>query len=146
MNDKSKTRYDKGARIMRYPPPPLDVEVVVNNGRRATLAFAHVYDPLTDEYIHTTGEAIRHPEDKHDPELAEALALGRALGNLSNKLLRRANGRVKCNDDNARKAQQASEAPVADGRCHGITGAGTRCTRQATHNDFYCKVHWNMLG
>jgi len=115
----------------------------VISGHRATLAHIWMYDSLTDDYILAKGEAIRHPEDKHDEDLANTLATARALKSLANKLERRANGRIKCNDDNAHKAQEiAEEELIPDGRCHGVTGKGHRCTRKATTWDgYYCRTH-----
>lgn len=45
------------------------------------------------------GVARRTPHDKYDGEIARDLALGRALVNAGNRMLKRANGRVKHADD-----------------------------------------------
>jgi hypothetical protein len=49
-------------------------------------------------YVCSVGVSRRATGDKHDPELADALAMARALDGLSSKLMRRARGRVKQTD------------------------------------------------
>lgn len=49
--------------------------------------------------VESRGIARRNPEDHPDREVAEKLAIGRALQNLGTALLRQANGRVKMIDD-----------------------------------------------
>lgn len=75
------------------------------------IEFCDADGVFEDRRIITTGTARRHPGDKHDEQVAEFLALGRALENLGKKLQKRANGIVKQNDDNeARQARQKAEA------------------------------------
>jgi len=128
----------------------------VINGHRATLAHIWMHDSLTDDYVLAKGEAIRHPEDKHDEDLANTLATARALKSLANKLERRANGRIKCNDDNARrKLYEPHSVTISfdddiktyldDGRprCLATKVDGEQCTRSANEStDYeYCGHH-----
>lgn len=62
-------------------------------GPRATIATAYLRDH------ESTGEAIRATEDKYDAEVAEKMAMGRALENLGKKLQRQAWGKIKHNED-----------------------------------------------
>lgn len=55
------------------------------------------------------GVARRTPYDKHDPDLARELALGRALVSAGNRILKRANGRVKHADDVRRERERHAE-------------------------------------
>jgi len=129
--------------------------IIPVKGHRATVIEAECYDFMTREYVRAKGEAIRHPDDKHDDTLATTLATARALKSLANKLERRANGRIKCNDDNARKAQVSeeeidyftntidTEAFLDDGRdrCQGIKTDGEQCTKAARPSKQYCGHH-----
>lgn len=51
-----------------------------------------------EESITVTGEALRHPTDRNDEELADMLAYGRAFESLGRKLTKRADGLVRHND------------------------------------------------
>lgn len=51
-----------------------------------------------EESITVTGEALRHPTDRNDEELADLLAYGRAFESLGRKLTKRADGLVRHND------------------------------------------------
>lgn len=51
-----------------------------------------------NEIVKATGTAKRAPGDRHDPETATLLALGRALEKLGAKVLKQGNGRVRHND------------------------------------------------
>lgn len=73
------------------------MELVVYGTRDATIAGISV---VVEGVTYTAdGTAKREPHDNDDPEIASLLAIGRALDNLSNKLLKKANGLVKHNDD-----------------------------------------------
>lgn len=84
-----------------------DVFVTITTGQRSTLARA-VVRCEDGTWIQTTGEALRHPTDSKDERVGHDLAVSRALGQLSRKMARRANGQVKCNDDNARHSARAA--------------------------------------
>jgi hypothetical protein len=141
---------------------PSDVRVRVVQGHRATIAYA-TYEggewPFTYHMVEATGEAIRHPQDKHNPDVAEQLAVGRAVEALARKLLKRANGMVKCADDNAkreRKPEPASDPepePAPDHevgyeqykengepRCQGTKRDGEQCRQKARFSG-YCGHH-----
>ena len=122
----------------------------VINGHRATLAHIWMYDSLTDDYVLAKGEAIRHPEDKHDEDLANTLATARALKSLGNKLERRANGRIKCNDDNARKSGETGTYTIklkwqfedeSQAACQATTNKGEQCKFSAKEGTWYCGHH-----
>lgn len=58
------------------------------------------YNDIVDGGIETvTASAKKDPHDKFDPEIARDLALGRALQKLGRRLEKRANGRIKHNDE-----------------------------------------------
>jgi len=80
------------------------IQVEINQGNRATIAEART--DVDGEGVTASAEALRHPDDKNDPELGRQIATARALSSLANKLARRANGRVKMNDDNSRRASE----------------------------------------
>lgn len=67
------------------------------HGQRSTIVeiIAHLDG---GETISAIGEALRHPDDKNDEQLAALLANGRALENLGRKLQKRAQGLVRHND------------------------------------------------
>lgn len=67
------------------------------HGSRATVV--KMWAQVDQEVIEVCGEALRHPEDKNDEELATLLANGRALEIMGKKLQKRARGLVKHNDD-----------------------------------------------
>lgn len=54
---------------------------------------------INDESYVATGAAKRHPEDDHDPEVAALLAYSDALGAITRKIKRGAEGKIKHNDD-----------------------------------------------
>lgn len=90
----------------------VDVDCIVTHNAAIAIATVSKTYPqsLWFDFIHASGTAVRHPEDKFDREVAENLAIGRALENLGKKLQKRANGVVKQNEDNeARKARQKAE-------------------------------------
>lgn len=131
-------------------------EIIPTKGHRATIVEAECADFMSGQYVSARGEAIRHPDDKNDEGLAATLATARALKSLANKLERRANGRIKCNDDNARRklyephsvtiSFDNDNAPyLNDGRprCQADKVDGEQCTRSANKstNYEYCKIH-----
>lgn len=67
------------------------------HGDRATVVEAMIHLPNHDTVL-VSGEALRHPDDKNDHELATLLATGRALERAGKKLTKRANGLVRHND------------------------------------------------
>lgn len=67
------------------------------HGDRATVVEALIYLPSGDTVL-VSGEALRHPDDKNDHELATLLATGRALERAGKKLTKRADGLVRHND------------------------------------------------
>lgn len=58
---------------------------------------------LDDATITVKASAQRHPDDSHNPEIGEALVLGRALQSLGRRLERRAIGMTKHIDDNKQR-------------------------------------------
>lgn len=123
------------------------------------------------EYTEHLGEAVRHPDDTDDPQVAYLLALSRALQSAANAAGRRAEGRIRMNDHNrrhskrakqlaqrakeraeakaAREAEEAKKpkkrkpAPSAK-RCRGTLAEGGRCTRTGSleyEGKRYCKTH-----
>jgi hypothetical protein len=75
----------------------LTINLEVIGTRDATIAGVDLL--LHDEIFSADGTAKREPRDEDNREVAELLALGRALESLSNKLLKRANGLIKHQDD-----------------------------------------------
>lgn len=71
------------------------------SAHRATVARVTASVEIDGETIReeVTTEALRHPEDKSNPEIGEMLALGRALSSLGRRLERRAQGLTKHADD-----------------------------------------------
>lgn len=61
--------------------------------------------------VHAAGAAKRHPSDRFDRRVGEALAIGRALQVLGRRLERRAKGVVKHRDDmrEQRRRQTAAQ-------------------------------------
>jgi hypothetical protein len=92
----------------RYP------QVVHVFGQRTTIAELTLDIPVdtkdgdffTDE-VAFIGEAVRNPADSHDEHLAYLLSLERALEAAARAVRRRAEGRIKMNDDNAAKSARA---------------------------------------
>lgn len=128
----------------------IDADIEVIRGHRATLCYVQSYDPIARESVLASGEAIRHPDDKHDDDLATALAMGRALSSLGRKLERRANGRIKCNDDNARKSGETGTYTVklkwqfeddSQAACQATTNKGEQCKFSARKGTWYCGHH-----
>lgn len=90
----------------------MEMELQVFGTRDATIAGIVVNIEGT-QYA-ADGTAKREPHDEDDAEIAALLAIGRALENLSNKILKRANGMVKHNDDMKKYKQvQKSKTLVA---------------------------------
>lgn len=87
----------------------LEIHSIENN--RATVVSLTYVIPNT-AVITSTGASVRHPEDRHDPELAYELALARALASLSRKIDRHAWGRIR-NNDHANQARKARKTQVA---------------------------------
>jgi len=77
------------------------------HGNKVTVTRLDTY--LDDEQITVVGEAVRHPEDKDDKELAALLSNARALDSLARKLDRRAQGLVKMNDHNKEYKKRQKE-------------------------------------
>lgn len=69
----------------------------------ATIWFA----TLDGEVLQVDGEAYRHPMDDYDEQVAEELALGRALERLGKRLQKRAHNRVAMLDHNKRHSLKA---------------------------------------
>lgn len=69
-----------------------------------------------NETIEVSGEALRHPDDKNDEELATLLAHGRALESMGNKLQKRARGLVRHNDHLAALKAKQKRSKAARGR------------------------------
>lgn len=122
---------------MKYDLNDISVEIFQSN--RATIAEAvitlHLED-LPHIFLKATGEALRHPEDKHDSDVGVTLATARALSGLARKLERQANGRVKMHDDNRRR----HDFVEANTRCTATTNSGSRCSRRASDGDL-CGIH-----
>ena len=119
--------------MSEYAMPMPHVEV--HRGHRATIATA-VYRTRGGDRISATGETVRHPDDREDPDVAEQLAVGRALEALARKLLRRADGLVRHHEHN--RTEKAEAGPV---RCIALTAQGMPCRRPPRHDDVYCASH-----
>ena len=63
------------------------------------------YDHDLDQVISTSASSKRDPVDKFDIEVGRNLAVGRAFEKLGKKLIRRANGKTRHNDE-VRKAKE----------------------------------------
>lgn len=74
----------------------LDIQPAIH-GSRATVVKLWVQ--VNGELIEVCGEALRHPDDKNNEQVATLLANGRALETMGKKLQKRARGLVKHNDD-----------------------------------------------
>lgn len=81
--------------------------IEVTHGHRATIATIQHTTVHGGDVIQATGEALRHPEDKYDRELAYALATGRAFESLGRKLQKRADGLVRMNEHNQEASRKA---------------------------------------
>lgn len=90
------------------------------HGQRSTIVeiIAHLDG---GETISAIGEALRHPNDKNDTELATLLANGRALEAMGKRLQRRANGLVRHNDYVAEQKEKKKKNPQARTRYTGTS-------------------------
>lgn len=84
------------------------------HGQRATVVEVVAYLD-TGEKIVVKGEALRHPTDRHDEELANLLATGRALELMGRKLTKRAEGLVRHNDHLAAQRQKQKSGKTKRG-------------------------------
>lgn len=84
---------------------PVDIQIT----REATIATVLFSDPVSGLTMRTTGVAKKHTDDKFDAEIGADLALSRAFESLAHKLNRRANGRVKCAEDNRIASEEAAK-------------------------------------
>lgn len=87
------------------------IQTEIISSPTATIAIVQCW--LGNDFIEVTGTAKRDNEDSYDREIGEKLALGRALESLSKKLLRQANGKVKCAEDNRLAALEAAPKRAA---------------------------------
>jgi hypothetical protein len=98
-------------------PTSFEVRVQVLADPHATVAHASLYaggDPYT-EIMKVSGSSKRDAvTDEYDEETGTAIAVQRALVNLSRKIGKRAEGRVKHADDN-RRQREAVKAGVHPG-------------------------------
>lgn len=75
----------------------MTVELAVYGTRDATVAGAAI--EVAGEVYAGEGTSKRDPKDTFDPEIADLLAIGRALEVISQKMLKRASGLIKHQDD-----------------------------------------------
>lgn len=73
------------------------MELITAGTKDATIAGAAIN--IEGTTYSADGTSKRDPHDDDDPEIAELLAIGRALETLGLKLQKRANGLIKHNDD-----------------------------------------------
>jgi len=82
------------------------LKIIEVQGKRVT--YVQIVE---DEFLHgnvlANGEAVKHPDDKHDPVVGSKLATGRALQSLGRKLEREARA-ITAQADNDRAQRQAS--------------------------------------
>jgi hypothetical protein len=78
------------------------INVQVMQERDATIVT------LRTEYATVKGSARRDPQDKHDPEVAYALAVSRALEKLATRYRKRAQGRMNTLENNRKQAEAAA--------------------------------------
>ena len=76
-----------------------DVIVAADANYHNGVAIANVHLWLDGEWFGAKGTAVRHPEDKENPEIGYLYAYGRALQAVGRKLERRAEGLAKHQDD-----------------------------------------------
>jgi len=75
----------------------VDVSITVMEDSNVVVAVA---DYVSESFPHSaTGSSKRDPSDKYDREVGVNLAIGRALENLSKRLIRKAEGITKHHDD-----------------------------------------------
>jgi len=86
-----------------------DIDLWIDTRQGNTVTIVTINAIMDGEIIEATGEAVRHPEDKHDPELGLLLAHARAFDSLARKLDRRAQGLVKMNDHNKEYKKRQEE-------------------------------------
>lgn len=95
-------------------PTAFEVRIQVMADPHATVAHASLYaggDPYT-EIMKVSGSSKRDAGDVYNEETGIAIAVQRALANLSRKIGRRAEGQVKHADD-SRRQRDAVKAEVA---------------------------------
>lgn len=98
----------------------LEIHSIINN--RATVVAITYVIPNT-AVITATGASVRHPDDRHDPELAYQLALSRALSSLARKVERHAQGRIRTNDQIAKHRKvRTTEVAKAKGNHPTVVG------------------------
>lgn len=94
----------------------LEFEATSMGNRDATIARVYFsLDKDLDLEFTVDGTSKRDPVDADDPEVALLLAYGRAFEALGHKLLKRANGLTKHNDDirEYKEEQKKKKAPKA---------------------------------
>lgn len=80
----------------------------MSDKNNATIVHAKLhggsYDPYWDDdpgeaIVSTHATSLRHPQDRFDPTVGYNLALGRALENLGRKIQKKANGKIRHNEE-----------------------------------------------
>jgi hypothetical protein len=96
-----------------------EVGVQVTVADKATVALVdidppihvkHEIDLFPEDSYSAGGLALKGPGDTFNQEVGEKLAVGRALVNLGNRLIREANGKVKHHDDMREQKKRQAEA------------------------------------
>lgn len=88
----------------------VDVRCVVSHNAAIAHATYLTNNDFDFDVVRASGTAVRHPDDKFIKDVAQNLAIGRALESLGKKLQKRGNGVVKQNADNAaRKERQKAD-------------------------------------
>ncbi len=75
-----------------------DIEMDVHVGREASTC-AIDYPARLGDRIHVVGVAKKHPNDEHDNDLGEDLAVARALRQVAATLERRVTNRIEQNEE-----------------------------------------------
>jgi hypothetical protein len=89
----------------------IDIDYFYLEDKDVIICKIKYYDFDLDQEISATGSSKRDPVDKFDIEVGRNLAVGRAFEKLSKKLIRRANGKTRHNDE-VRKAKENHPSKV----------------------------------
>lgn len=87
--------------------PPSGIDVISTS--EATIAI--LYIEIDGQEMEFAGTSKRDPSDKHNPEVGQKLAIGRALSKAGRRLERQANGLVACADHNRQQSIEAAKRP-----------------------------------